>query len=141
MTRLAHEPGTREVGQMLKWLAPAALAVTLLGTAVAPAQAQRYDRYDRGRISARQDDFRDRLVDRAREIENRAQRLFHNGRLSRSHLDRTLAKLTRVHRDVRGNDRIDRQRFDADMRWLDDVENTMQEWARAEDGRRNVRRR
>jgi hypothetical protein len=138
------------------------VAVTLMGASAASAQVYRdrdgrYDRdryersgrFDRGDRYQRQnwDDRgysnnqrRTQLDRRADQIAQRARNLHRNGRLSRDHMERTLEKLQRVRSTVRNNSRIDDRRFQADIRWLDQVERTMEQWSRAHTNRRFGRR-
>ena len=107
-----------------------------LGSAVAPAAAQsRY--YDYGpRYNVQR---RDDLATRADRIRADARRMMDNGNLSRDHYDRTMAKLDRVYNDVNNRSRVRDDRYDADKRYLDDVEDTLNKWrdadARNERGR------
>ena len=110
---------------MMKWIAPLALCAAILGPAVAPAAAQdRYFDYGRRHNVQRRDD----LSSRADAIRDNARRMFDNGNLSRDHLDRTLSKLDRIYSDSRDRTRIAGDRYDADQRYMDDVENTLNKW-------------
>lgn len=124
------------------WIAPAALALSVLGMASAvPASAQpraRYvqdSRYRTRELDLRTDSRKQELVDRAAQIRRRARDLFESGRLSRDHYDRTLVKFDRIREDTRERDVLRADRFRANMDYLDQVENTLNDWSRA-DGRR-----
>jgi hypothetical protein len=126
------------------WIAPAALALSVLGMgmAAAPVSAQprphlvQYDRYRTRDLDLRTDSRKQEMVDRAAQIRRRARDLYESGRLSRDHYDRTLAKFDRIREDLRERDVIRGDRARANLDYLDQVENTMMEWSRADSGRR-----
>lgn len=108
---------------MKRTLLGGALALAMLAPFAAPAQAQvwrgndyrngRYNRYERN-------DRYGSLQNRADQIATRARRMHQSGRLTRDHLDRTL-------------DKLDRNRLNAN--WLNQVENTLEEWSRSDSRR------
>lgn len=124
------------------WIAPAALALSVMGIAAVPASAQpkakyvQYNRYRTRGLDVRTDSRKQEMLDRAAQIRRRARDLFESGRLSRDHYDRTLAKFDRIREDARERDVIRGDRARANMDYLDQVENTMMEWSRADSGRR-----
>ncbi|MGV3720471.1 MAG: hypothetical protein ACO1SX_06125 [Actinomycetota bacterium] len=126
----------------LKWLAPALGALTIIGLTGIPAEA--------GSTLRRDSNYRQRnerqigenprsrqLGSRADAIARRARELHRQGRLSADHRDRTIEKLQRVRSDARDGDREGRSRVQANDRYLDQVENTLNEWSRADS--RNLR--
>jgi hypothetical protein len=78
---------------------------------------------------------RGRLAQRAETIAERAESMFRSGDLTRDHFERTLDKLNRVWSRVENGDRVDQSEFNSDMRWLDQVDETLREWS-ASDSRR-----
>src|SRR5688500_20168614 len=109
----------------LKLMAPLALAIALLvGTApvLADHERPRYRRTDGARRDVE-------LEERARSISRRAHELYKRDRLSRDHLERTLAKLERVFDDVDRNGRVSNDRYHADMRVMAQIEDTPTEWS------------
>lgn len=124
---------------MLKRLLPAVLAAAMLIGAALPVLADHRDRgRDRGdrgsRVRARSG-HRGEMGARADRIARRAENLYDEDRLSRDHLDRTLAKLDRVWGDTENRGRQGRQggqRIQANQQWLDEVEETLQEWSRSD---------
>jgi hypothetical protein len=107
-----------------------------------PASAQprvqyvQNSRYRTRELDLRTDSRKQELVDRAAQIRRRARALFESGRLSRDHYDRTLVKFDRIREDTRERDVLRADRFRANMDYLDQVENTLNEWSRADSGRR-----
>jgi len=128
------------------WIAPAALALSFMGIAAVPASAQsraQYVQYNRDRtrnLDLRTDSRKQELLDRAAQIRRRARDLYESGRLSRDHYQRTLVKFDRIRDDTRERDVLRMDRFRANMDYLDQVENTMNEWSRADSGRRGTER-
>jgi hypothetical protein len=115
----------------------ATLALSIIGlgaVAAPPAQAQR--RWVRAQDSDRRVELRERI----RDISDQAARSYNNGRLSRDHYNRTLAKLDRS-RNAINDSRLTREEFDREMRWLDEVEETLRDWRGSDrDNRVNGRR-
>lgn len=123
----------------LKWLAPALGVLTIIGVAGVPAQAGTPLRRDSSYRQRNVENVRSRqLGARADNIARRARELHRQGRLSADHRDRTIEKLQRVRSDARDGDREGRSRVQANDRYLDQVENTLNEWTRADS--RNLRR-
>lgn len=132
------------------WIAPAVLAFTAVGIVAIPANAQpkapraQFVQFDRRRdrnLEIRTDTRKQEMLDRAAQIRRRARDLFESGRLSRDHYERTLVKFDRIREDARERNVLRADRFRANMDYLDQVENTMMEWSRADSGRRFDRRR
>jgi len=127
------------------WITPAALALSVMGIAAVPASAQpkaqfvQYNRHRSRDLEVRTDSRKQEMLDRAAQIRRRARDLYESGRLSRDHYDRTLAKFDRIREDTRERDVIRGDRARANMDYLDQVENTMMEWSRADSGRRHRR--
>lgn len=129
------------------WIAPAAFLLSSIGFAALPASAeppsprvqyvQNY-RYRTRDLDVRTDTRKQEMLDRAAQIRRRARELHDSGRLSRDHYDRTLAKFDRIQDDARGRDVLRADRFRANMDYLNQVENTMMEWSRADSGRRRT---
>lgn len=128
------------------WIAPAALALSVMGSVAVPANAQpraqlvQYNRYRTRDLDVRTDSRKQEMLDRAAQIRRRARDLYESGRLSRDHYDRTLAKFDRIRDDTRERDVLRADRFRANMDYLDQVENTMMEWSRADSGNRRFER-
>jgi hypothetical protein len=127
------------------WIAPAVLAFTVAGIAAVPASAQpkapraQHVQFNRNRdrnLDIRTDSRKQQMLDRAAQIRRRARDLYQSGRLSRDHYDRTLAKFDRIRDDSRERNVLRPDRFRANMDYLNQVENTMMEWSRADGGRR-----
>jgi hypothetical protein len=118
---------------MLKWIAPAVLSLGMLGALGSPAQAQGYryrgDNVYQGRV------FSGNRGEEQRRMEllmDRVNRLFEEGRLSREHRDRAIAKLGRIRQDVRSRDRITEDRHRANMEWMDGISEDVENWSRAD---------
>jgi hypothetical protein len=127
----------------LKWLAPALGALTIIGLTGAPAEAGHDSRWrpNSGYRQRTLETTRSRqLGSRADAIARRARELHRQGRLSADHRDRTIDKLERVRSDARDGDRESRDRIQANDRYLDQVENTLNEWTRADSRRDGLRR-
>ena len=141
----------------MKWIAALGLSAVLLGSLAGAAQARDrdwYDRYDRAYdrdLDYRYDTYSNRTYDNSRyrhyrtlpngerrqKLADRADRMaaniearYREGRLSREHRDRALAKLERVRRDVNDRRTIDQERFDADQQWMDSIHDDVQNWLR-----------
>lgn len=122
---------------MLKWIAPAVLSLGMLGAFGAPAQAQGYRYRDNNVYQGRV--FSGRRGEEQRRMElltDRVNRLFEEGRLSREHRDRAVAKLSRIRQDVRSRDRLSEDRHRANMEWMDGISQDVDDWSRA-DSRHN----
>ncbi|MFN3649167.1 MAG: hypothetical protein ACK47B_06260 [Armatimonadota bacterium] len=136
---------------MRKSIIALTLGTILAGTLAVPALADRNDR-DRRRAggavinrtapryrNASDRNWRNEMDRRADRIADRARSLYRNRRLSARHRDEVLEKLQRIRNDVRHRDRIDAQRFRANMEHLDRTERTMEQWSRSDT--RIIRRR
>jgi len=143
---------------MLKWIIPAAMAVSIIGAVAEPVSAQIPDRYyqnrDRDR-DYRDRDYRDRdyrtrdyrtrnvnggrrdeVITRIQQIRDRARRLRDNGRLSQDHYERTVVKFDRIRDDLREGNRFTDSEYRTNMQRLDDIEETMNRWADSNGNRR-----
>lgn len=136
---------------MRKSIIALTLGTILAGALAVPALADRDD-WRRDRERERQRDrigVRDRRVNQRyrpaadnnmrREMSNRADRLaerarnlHRNRRLSAHHRDEVMEKLQRIREDVRHRDRIDAQRYRANMQHLDRAERTMEQWSQSD---------
>ena len=133
--------------KMTRWMAPLAVLFTISGGVAAPAEAQRYnsERYNSQRYnSSYRDQFAERfraqnysqrserhraLAQRAENLARRADRLFRDGRMSREHRDRTFERLERTERLLDEDRSLSTGQYDAEMRWLDRVEDVMGQWS------------
>jgi hypothetical protein len=110
-----------------RWILPAAAGLLLIaGSAPTLSAGQRPG------VWRQQNVRRGEIAERADQIADRARQLHRSGRLSRDHYDRTLAKLDRRW-EVSSDRRVNPDRFRADMRYLDQVENTLNEWSNADE--------
>src|SRR5438045_3417123 len=87
-------------------------------------RADRSDRADRAGVNGR-GERRRQLETRRRQIEERARQMQSNGSLSRRHLNSTLEKLSRVRDTGQGSGSVSDERYQADMRRMDQIEKTL----------------
>ena len=122
---------------MLKWIAPAVLFLGMQGALATPARAQDYRYRDNNVYQGR--GFSGRRGEEQRRMElltDRVNRLFEEGRLSREHRNRAIAKLGRIREEVRSRDRLSEDRHQANMDWMDGISQDVDDWSRA-DSRHN----
>jgi hypothetical protein len=122
---------TGRVDDMKRLVATLALSIIGLGAVAAPPAMAQQRRW----VRAAESDRRAELRERIRDISDQAERSYRNGRLSRDHYNRTLAKLDRSRNELKEGDQLTRAEFDRQMRWLDEVEETLRDWrdSRADD--------